>query len=605
MTHLHSYLRHRCPQHGYIATLLVLVILAFAGCSAPKDMASSSADAGGERGSQGERGEQPNEQESPEEQGSTLPEPQVAGESPAVPTIDSGHNGLPSDLPTRMSGKVGSKRLKQGSGYSSRVAKSQSQSRRTEAGRSYQVSPQSAELAMELTPEATSETAAPTPLESAAEGHAAGANTEKKIGIDDIDFAQSVDVYFATDRRPTSEVLPSMWRTFVPAAAVGCLSWAMFVGLTFAKRLQTMWLLGSGLATFLGVLVLHVCIVRWQEYSRLANGNSTRFSVLRYEPEPGAYPLHLGVARVSIPDSHEKGKMEKPSVFRLEFAESPDKHIMLQSVEVHDSPDDWFAGVSDQVRFATEREGFLFIHGYNVKFGAAVQRTAQLAYDLNVVGPVMSYSWPSRGQLAGYAADESSVSWSSPKLEKLLVDLVAHTEIRQINIVAHSMGNRALMESIERLQLRGGGVAGRRQGPKMLGTVIMAAPDVDAQIFESRYANALQSVADHATIYFTDDDLALQVSRRLHVSPRLGLGALPNGAGVEAVHTGDQGIFSLGHSYYGSDPVVIDDMKQVLNSRKRAADRAYLRETVAENGSTFYEIDRVRYASLQASTVTR
>ncbi|MFN3189605.1 MAG: alpha/beta hydrolase [Aureliella sp.] len=441
-----------------------------------------------------------------------------------------------------------------------------------------------------------------TPADSSSRGKT---KDQLKDHLKDLESAQTVEVFFATDRLPTSEVLPSMLRTFMPAIAVGCICWAMFIGLAIVRRWQTYWMLGAGLATCCGVIVLHLCIVRWQEYSRLASNHSTRFSVLRYEPEGNAYPLHLGRADVSIPWNHQPGVIERPSLLRLEFTESPDKHVMIQRVEVREHVGDWFTEVSEHVRFAEEREGFMFIHGYNVKFGDAIRRTAQLASDLKVRGPVLSYSWPSRGQLAAYAADEASVSWSSPKLEKLLTDLVAYTEIRSINIVAHSMGNRALLESIERLHLRSGPDSGVRPNRNLLGSVIMAAPDVDAQIFNARYAEALQSVSDRATLYFTNDDLALQLSKRIHVAPRLGLEVLPGDFAIEAVHTGDQGLFTLGHSYYGNDPVVIEDMQRVLQHRTPAAERSHLRVATLDNGLQYFELDRSRFAQRQSDSKSR
>ena len=98
---------------------------------------------------------------------------------------------------------------------------------------------------------------------------------------------------------------------------------------------------------------------------------------------------------------------------KLEFVESPDKHIMLHKVVVEEEVENWFSHISDTVRFASEREAFVFVHGFNVRFVDALKRTAQLAHDLEVQGPIVSYSWPSRGKLTAYAADEASVSWAA------------------------------------------------------------------------------------------------------------------------------------------------------------------------------------------------
>ena len=228
---------------------------------------------------------------------------------------------------------------------------------------------------------------------------------------------------------------------------------------------------------------LHSSIIRWQQYSRLANNAATRFSTTRYEAAENAYPLHLGSARVGIPKIHAPGELESPSILRLEFVEDPGKHVMLRSVVVDDSPTDWFSRVSEQVRYAAAREGFIFIHGFNVRFADALKRTAQLSHDLEIDGPVISYSWPSRGQATAYAADEATIAWSAPHFERLLIDLYTKTDCRTFNIVAHSMGNRALLEAIERIYLRMGGPNAKPENPRLINELVLAAPDVDAGEF--------------------------------------------------------------------------------------------------------------------------
>lgn len=414
-------------------------------------------------------------------------------------------------------------------------------------------------------------------------------------------LAEVVQVFFATDRLPTQEVLPSMSRTFLPALALGCLGLAALSGAFAAKRWRGAWLGTAVTASLLGILALQISLVRWQQYSRLASNASTRFSVLRFEPDEHEYPLHVGLAEVSLPPGHLPGKFERPSLLRLEFAESPDRHIMLQRVEVDRDVDQWFGRVAERSQESASGDGFLFVHGYNVKFADALKRTAQLASDLQVQGPAISYSWPSRGQVAGYAADEATVSWAVPNFERLIVDLVQRGSVRRLNIVAHSMGNRALLESIERIYLRGQ-AADSAASEKLLGSLILAAPDVDAQRFRTRSLEAIQSVSENVVLYFSSHDRALQLSQGLHAAPRLGLGQLPASLGLEAVDTGRYGLFSLGHAYYGSDPVVLDDMRRVLHDGQSASQRPYLKPARTEQGVGYWEIDRERHARLQGQS---
>src|SRR5581483_4228092 len=97
------------------------------------------------------------------------------------------------------------------------------------------------------------------------------------------------------------------------------------------------------------------------------------------------------------------------------------------------------------------RQALVFIHGYNVTFNDAVRRTAQIAYDLAFdVTPIL-YSWPSQGKLHGYPADENTIEWTVPQLTVFLTELAQAAGATTIHLVAHSMGNRALVKALERL----------------------------------------------------------------------------------------------------------------------------------------------------------
>jgi esterase/lipase superfamily enzyme len=224
-------------------------------------------------------------------------------------------------------------------------------------------------------------------------------------------------------------------------------------------------------------------------------------------------------------------------------------------------------------------------------------------------GPAICYSWPSRGEVAAYTADEATVSWSAPHFEQLLVDLHKRTQCRQINVIAHSMGNRALLEAIERIDLRRSALDlqqdtrasdGNLGAGKLIDSLVMAAPDVDMQQFSSRYAKPLRNVAARATLYFSENDRALQLSATIHGSSRLGFDAekLRSLTGIEPilVDTGD--FLSLGHSYYADDPAVVQDLRDLLHGRQPAAQRQLLRSVVTDSGLAYWQLDRGLHAQL-------
>src|SRR5216110_2232101 len=48
---------------------------------------------------------------------------------------------------------------------------------------------------------------------------------------------------------------------------------------------------------------------------------------------------------------------------------------------------------------------------------------AQLWFDLKFDGAAILYSWPSKGSLSEYMADETSVEWTAPHLKKFLEEI--------------------------------------------------------------------------------------------------------------------------------------------------------------------------------------
>src|ERR1700693_4873415 len=86
-----------------------------------------------------------------------------------------------------------------------------------------------------------------------------------------------------------------------------------------------------------------------------------------------------------------------------------------------------------------------------------------------------------------------------------------------LDIVVHSMGNRAvlrLLDSISREQ--------RNTAAGRIRNLILAAPDVDTDVFKNTIRQTLH-LPSKTTLYVTRADLALQVSAWLHNYHRAGL----------------------------------------------------------------------------------
>ncbi|MFK7754092.1 MAG: alpha/beta hydrolase [Sedimentitalea sp.] len=272
----------------------------------------------------------------------------------------------------------------------------------------------------------------------------------------------------------------------------------------------------------------------------------------------GRGELELGVATVTIPHTHSPGVLEAPSIWKLEFRANPARHVVLARIEPFDSKA-YFERLKGEVLQTSEREAFVFIHGYNVRFEKAARRAAQLAYDMNYTGVPILYSWPSRGSTVGYVADTAVVRLSGRRLSRFLDDLVERSGAQTIHIVAHSMGNRALTDALELMALRRGVKSG---DDPLFGQVLFAAPDVDAGLFREMLPT-IRPIAERLTLYASEEDWALTASRKLHGDvPRAGLGGRFTlvDPSIDSIDMSELGEDMLSHSYFADDSSALADI---------------------------------------------
>ncbi len=286
------------------------------------------------------------------------------------------------------------------------------------------------------------------------------------------------------------------------------------------------------------------------------------------DPDPetfygwGRGELELGQAIVTIPDTHTKGAVEAPSIWKLEFGPNPAKHVMLKSVTPVET-DAYFAAMNDRLEKRDRKEILVFIHGYNVAFEPAAKRAAQLSYDMNYDGLPVLYSWPSAGSTTGYISDTAVVELSGRRLWGFLEDLVARSGAQTIHIVAHSMGNRALTDALELMSVSHGLTA---ESKPIFGQVVFAAPDVDAGLF-AKMIETIRPIARRLTLYASKEDWALASSRRLHGNaPRAGQGGefVLVSDYVDSVDMSELGEDMLSHSYFADDSSALADMMSLF-----------------------------------------
>src|SRR5690606_19837939 len=98
-----------------------------------------------------------------------------------------------------------------------------------------------------------------------------------------------------------------------------------------------------------------------------------------------------------------------------------------------------------------DRDAVVFIHGFNVSFQEAALRAAQIGFDLQIKGAMAFYSWASRGDVSKYPADEAAVELDEAPIAEFLCDMDLHTGARRVHVIAHSMGNRAVLRAVSQI----------------------------------------------------------------------------------------------------------------------------------------------------------
>ncbi|WP_049654135.1 alpha/beta hydrolase [Kitasatospora sp. MY 5-36] len=281
--------------------------------------------------------------------------------------------------------------------------------------------------------------------------------------------------------------------------------------------------------------------------------------------------LSYGEALVNVPDDHRIGAVEKPRWWRLRFRTNPARDTQLGDVSPLTA-----AGFAERARGhhppqdgETPRSALVFVHGYNVSFADAAVRAAQIAYDLNFTGLPMLYSWPSKASVTDYAADGNAARRAVPYFQEFLRHVLTDTGVDELHVVAHSMGNRVVVDALADLD-----TTALPEGAGRLGQVVFTAPDVDAEVFRQLVPRIINQ-ARGCTLYVSANDRALAASRLLAEHPRAGQAGpgVVVAPGLDTVDVSELDTGLTGHSYPGDHRSVLSDLYGLLRHGHRPSQR--------------------------------
>lgn len=286
-----------------------------------------------------------------------------------------------------------------------------------------------------------------------------------------------------------------------------------------------------------------------------------------------------GKAVVSVPTDRDPGDLTIPSLWKFELQPDLSKHFVLTSVTSLGTKDSFSQAVQADLKNASSKSLLLFVHGFRVTFDEAAMRSAQLSHDLKFRGVTMFYSWPSKGDLKSYWHDEESVQLAEQWYSSLL-DVIRPLPFDSIFVLAHSMGNR-LVTTVHNER------AAKGTNPKALKEILLAAPDINAEIFDQKIAPVLAGGNQpRTTIYASSGDVALVASKAVHRFKRLGDVSPPvyRRAPFETIDASNAAPVrrAAGHSYVFDSPKVITDITRLLIQRQPADKRPTLQKADAE-----------------------
>lgn len=225
--------------------------------------------------------------------------------------------------------------------------------------------------------------------------------------------------------------------------------------------------------------------------------------------------LSFSQLTVVVPATHRPGVVETSST-----SPDPKRHFSARDLVRFENRASFAGRLNGMLakRPPSEREVFIFVHGYNNNFAEGLFRNAQVVHDYHISSVPVHFSWASAGSIGGYLFDRDSALQARDGLAET-IEIAARSNATGVFIVGHSMGAYVVMEALRTLALQGKAeVTSRIRG------VLLAAPDIDPDVFSSQVRDIPQ-LPHPFTIVVSRRDRALSVSRRIAGGrPRVGSG---------------------------------------------------------------------------------
>jgi esterase/lipase superfamily enzyme len=278
---------------------------------------------------------------------------------------------------------------------------------------------------------------------------------------------------------------------------------------------------------------------------------------------------------MTVPSTVELGRFLPTPRSLVEIPGSPDADA--SDARQRAAEELFKATLVKQMSHTRVKEVYIFVHGFANTFDASVTMIAELWHFFGREGVPIAYSWPAgSGGLFAYMYDRESSECTIYHLKQTLRLIASCPEVKKVHLIGHSRGTDVVGSAIRELHLEIAGTEGKHSVTRAalkLGTVVLAAPDLDLDVTLQRMATArLGSVPERSIVYVQKNDKALALSNWLFSgATRLGkirsdlftpaeIAALRASQAPQIVEARVSDAGAYGHNYFHSNPAVSSDL---------------------------------------------
>lgn len=240
--------------------------------------------------------------------------------------------------------------------------------------------------------------------------------------------------------------------------------------------------------------------------------------------------------------------------------------------------------INAQLAASGNKDIFIYTHGYNVDFDYSTLVSKELQHFLGYQGVFISYNWAATPSRFAYFRDQETALATRRNLRLLVEFLSENTKARRIHLIGYSAGSRVMFETAYQIALQ--------PAPKpRLGRLILISSDLDRSYFLQALEDDLLETVTDVTLYQSQTDSALALSRFVFGRQRLGEASAEDGAnpvvrdsiaGLKNLHIIDvtdaeKADAGNGHWYFRSSPWTSSDIFMSLLTDRAPGARGLVR----------------------------